>query len=187
MLSHGQFDNLPVANSIIPFTSLYSIVVLKPSNEDRYWIPISSQPNLSILCTNGFVPAPPETSPGDPGVAHIFDVLGLPSSPIPVACGQVPLSPTNPEFTHRHLWRLPLSFPVILTTFLCTLDVLTSDIEEIRLALGIHWILEASKLGLVVNHSNSGIITVFIWSIQWWQICPWPRFKAERRWQCWLW
>jgi hypothetical protein len=49
-----------------------------------------------------------------------------------------PLSPSDPEVSHRHLWRLPITFHVILTASLYSnSDVWTSDTEEIRLALEI--------------------------------------------------
>jgi len=103
------------------------------------------------MCKQGGLSKPPYTN-----VARIFNVLRLSSSPIPLVYGQIPLSPSNPKFIHRCLWHLPISFPVTLTTFLCAIDILTSDIDEIRPALGICVIIQASKLGLVVSSGGSG-------------------------------
>lgn len=154
MLSEGRFDGLPDAKPILPFLLLSSIVVVKPIDEDRYRILTCSQPNLSILGADGFDLAPPGTSPGDPNVARIFDAIALPSSPIPVAFGQIPLSPSNPEFAHKHLWRLPIPFPVILTALFSVLtNVWDSEVEEIKLALDIRALLQVSKLKLPLKLS----------------------------------
>ena len=149
MLSEGRFDSLPDVKPILPFISLSSVIVVKPIKEDRHRILTCSQPNLSILGADGFDVAPPGTSPGDPNVARIFDVIALPSSPIPVVLGQIPLSPSNPEFAHRRLWRLPIPFPVTLTTFFSFIsNAWSSEVQEIRLALEIRVLLQMSKLGL---------------------------------------
>ena len=149
MLSDGEFIGLPDPKPILPFLALYSILVFKLREEDRYRILTGSLPKLSVLRADGFEFAPDGTSPGDPSVARIFDVLALPSSPIPVVLGQIPLSPASPDFAHRHLWRLPVAFPIILTTFLCTTTALTSDIEELQLALQIRHIIQGNKLGFL--------------------------------------
>ena len=129
----GRFDGFPDVKPILPFVSLSSVVVFEPINEDRYRILTCSQPNLSILGADGFDLAPPGTSPGDPNVARIFDAIALPPSPIPVALGQIPLSPSNPEFAHRRLWRLRIPFPVILTALFSFLgNIFNSEVEEIK-------------------------------------------------------
>jgi hypothetical protein len=151
MLSEGRFDDLPDVKQMLPFVLLSSVVAFKPIKEDHHRILTCSLPNLSILSTDGFDLAPPGASPGDPNVARIFDVIALPSSPIPVAFGQIPLSPSNPEFAHRHLWRLPIAFPVILTTLFSFIsNVWTSEVEEIRFALDIRVLLRLSRLDLPV-------------------------------------
>ena len=104
---------------------------------------------LSVLGSGCFEFALAGISAGDPNTARIIDVLSLPSSSIPVVLGQVPLSPASPDFAHRHLWRLPVAFPIILTTFLCTTTALTSDIEELQLALQIRHIIQGDKLGFL--------------------------------------
>ena len=158
MLLDAEFSGLPDTKSIIPFLGLYSIIVFKPHKEDRYRILTGSLPRLSVLHTDGFEFAPDGTSAGDPNVVRIFDVLALPSSPIPVVLGQIPHSPASPDFAHRHLWRLPVAFPIILTTLLCATLAITSDIEELQLALQIRNIIQSAKLGLpmVVSGSDGG-------------------------------
>jgi hypothetical protein len=142
---------------MLPCVLISSVVVFKPIKEDRRRILTCSQPNLSILGAGGFDLAPPGTSPGDSNVARIFDVIALPSSPIPVALGQVPLSLSNPEFAHRRLWRLPNAFPVILTTLFSFIsNVWTSEVEEIRLALEIRVFLRLSKLNLSLSGPSDG-------------------------------
>ena len=151
------FDGLPDVKPMLPLVSLSSVIVFKPIKEDRHRILTCSQPNLSILGADGFNLAPPGTSPGDPNVARIFDVIALPSSPIPVALGQIPLSPSNPEFAHRRLWRLPIAFPVVLTSFFSFIsNVWTSEVEEIRLALEIRVLLQMSKLDLSLPGPSDG-------------------------------
>lgn len=148
MISEGRFDGFPDVKLMLPFFSLSSVVILNPI-EDRHRIVTCSQPNLSILGADGFDLAPPGTSPGDPNVARIFDVLALPSFPNPVALGQIPLSPSNAEFAHRRLWRLPIAFPVTLTAFFSFIrNVYTSEVEEIRLALEIRVLVQLAKLNL---------------------------------------
>jgi hypothetical protein len=152
MLSEGRFDDLPDVKQMLPFILLSSIVVFKPIKEDHHRILTCSLPNLSILGADGFDFAPPGTSSGDTNVARIFDVIALPSSPIPVALGQIPLSPSNPEFAHRRLWRLPIAFPVILTTLFSSIsNVCISEVEEIRLALDIRVLLRLSRLTLPLS------------------------------------
>ena len=149
MLTEGRFDDLPDVKQMLPFVLLSSVVVFKPIKEDHHSILTCSQPNLSILGADGFDLAPPGTSPGDPNVARIFDVITLPSSPIPVTFGQIPLSPSNPEFAHRRLWRLPIAFPMILTALFSFIsNIWNSEVEEIRLALEIRVLLRLSKLNL---------------------------------------
>ena len=149
MLTEGRFDNLPDVKQMLPFVFLSSVVVFKLIKEDHHSILTCSQPNLSILGADGFDLAPPGTSPGDPNVARIFDVVTLPSSPIPVTLGQIPLSPSNPEFAHRRLWRLPIAFPMILTALFSFIsNIWNSEVEEIRLALEIRVLLRLSKLNL---------------------------------------
>ena len=149
MLLEGRFDSLPDVKPMLPFVSLSSLIVLQPIQEDRHRILTCSQPNLSIFGADGFNLAPPGTSPGDPNVARIFDVIALPSCSVPVALGQIPLSPSNPEFVHRRLWRLPIAFPVILTAFFsCLRDIFKSEVEEIRLALDIRALLALQLSGL---------------------------------------
>jgi len=155
MLSDGEFGGLPDTKSIIPFLGLYSIIVFNPNQEDRYRILTGSLPRLSVLRADGFEFAPDGTSAGDPNVVRIFDVLALPISPIPVVLGQIPLSPASPDFAQRHLWRLPVAFPIILTTLLCATFAITSDIEELRLALQIRNIIQSAKLGLPMMVSGS--------------------------------
>jgi hypothetical protein len=155
MLSDGEFRGLPDTQSIIPFLGLYSIIVVQPHKEDQYRILTGSLPRLSVLRTDGFEFAPDGTSAGDPNVVRIFDVLAFPNSPIPVVLGQIPLSPASPDFAHRHLWRLPVAFPIILTTLLCSTIAITSDIEELQLALQIRNIIQSAKLGLPMMVSGS--------------------------------
>ena len=157
MLSEGRFDDLPNVKQILPFVFLFPIVVFKPTKEDYHRILTCSQPHLSILGADGFDLAPPGTSPGDPNVARIFDVIALPSSPIPVALGQIPLSRSDPEFAHRRLWHLPIAFPVILTTLFSFLThVWDSQVEEIELALQIHALLQVSRLNLSLSGLSDG-------------------------------
>ncbi|KIM77800.1 hypothetical protein PILCRDRAFT_11698 [Piloderma croceum F 1598] len=140
--------NLPNVEDILPFIALFSVVVLTHMEEDRYRIVTTSLPELSILRATGFERASSGTSSGDPHVARIFRVLDLPASPLPVVYGQIPFSPSNPEFAHRGLWHIGIDFPVILTNFICAIDVVTSDIEEIRLALQIRVLIQASEIRL---------------------------------------
>jgi hypothetical protein len=157
MLSEGRFDDLPDVKQMLPFVLLSSVVVFKPIKEDHHRILTCSQPSLSILGADGFDLVPPGTSPGNPNVARIFDVIALPSSPIPVALGQIPLSPSNPEFARRRLWRLPIAFPVILTTLFSFIsNVWTSEVEEIWLALDICVLLQLSGLNLPLSGPSDG-------------------------------
>jgi hypothetical protein len=126
---------------------MYSIIVCNLIEEDRHRILTSSQPELSVLRAAGFEPAPASISARDPNVARIFDVLALPPSPLPVCYGQMPLSPSNPKFAHRRLWHLPIA--LILTTFLSAIDIFTSDVEEIQLALQIQGLIQAPILGIL--------------------------------------
>ena len=160
MLSEGRFDDLPDLKQMLPFLSLSSVVVVHPIKEDRPRILTCSQPDLSILGADGFDLAPPGTSPGDPNVARIFGVTALPPSPIPVSLGQIPLSPSNPEFAHRRLWRLPIAFPVTLTTLISFLNnkiwTTNLEVEEIRLALEIRTLLQVSILNLPLHGPSGG-------------------------------
>ena len=155
MLSEGRFDGLPDVKPMLPFVSLSSVIVARPIEEDRHRILTCTQPNLPILGPHGFDSAPPGTSPGDRNVARIFDVIALPRSPTPVALGQIPLSPSNPEFAHRRLWRLPIAFNVILTTLISFFNNIwatsDSEVEEIRLAVEIRTLLQVSKLNLPLS------------------------------------
>jgi len=72
MLSDGEFEGLPDTKSIIPFPGLYSIIVFKQHEEDRYRILTSNLPRLSVLRTDGFEFAPDGTSAGDPNVVRMF-------------------------------------------------------------------------------------------------------------------
>ena len=157
MLTEGRFDDLPDVKQMLPFVLLSSVVVFKPIKDDHHSILTCSQPNLSILGADGFDLAPPGTSPGDPNVARIFDVITLPSSPIPVTFGQIPLSPSNPEFAHRRLWRLPIAFPMILTALFSFIsNIWNSEVEEIQLALEIRVLLRLSKLNLSLSGPSDG-------------------------------
>jgi len=149
--------NLPNAEAILPIIALYSIIILTPMEEDWYQIVTTSLPELSILHATGFEPTPSGTSTGDPHVTRIFRVLDLPASPLPVVYSQIPFSPSNPKFAHRRLWHIGIDFPIILTSFICTIDMVTSDIEEIQLALHICVLIQASELGLsfTIGASNN--------------------------------
>ena|ERR1700733_7620914 len=151
MLLNDLPGSLPNVGVILLFITLSSIIVLTPMEEDRYQIVTTSLPELSILHAAGFEPVPAGTLARDAHVACVFKVLDLPASPLPVVHGQIPLSSSNPEFAHWHLWHIGIDFPVILTTFICAIDVVTSDIEEIRLALQIRFLIQASELAVVVT------------------------------------
>ncbi|KIM42516.1 hypothetical protein M413DRAFT_408373 [Hebeloma cylindrosporum] len=106
---------------------------------------------ISKMLSQGFDFAPPGTSPGDPNVARIFDVTSLPSSPLPISLGQIPLYPSDPQFTHRRLWRLPTAFPVTLTALFSTIrNIVNTQGEELQLARDIPVLLESPLLGLSV-------------------------------------
>jgi hypothetical protein len=100
---------------------------------------------LSVLGSGCFEFALAGISAGDPNTARIIDVLSLPSSSIPVVLGQVPLSPSSPDFAHRHLWRRPV-MTGNLTTLLCSTTVITSD-NELRLVLRFRYIIQSDLLG----------------------------------------
>ena len=80
----------------------------------------------------------------DPNMVHIFNALALSTSPIPVL-GQILLSPTGHSFAQRHIWHLPVTFPIILTTLLCTTIAITLDIEELQLSLQIYNIIQSAR------------------------------------------
>ena len=111
----GSVVDLPDPRSIFPYLKLFSPVTLNPKAVQGRRIPILHQPPLSILTNNNsVVPAPPETLPGSPNVAQIFDVLALVSTDPQVNEASIPLTDKDHDFEQQRYWRLPVKCEAVL-------------------------------------------------------------------------